>query len=395
MLFKIALRDLLRKPVQHLLTVLMAGTAIGLSLAVMLSSASLEEGMTDAAMPFDMIVGDVESPTQLILNTIFLQDTAVGNISHDVWDSLAADERVQRVIPFAFGDTYEGYRLVGTTEDVFALRPSQEDPSIFQLAEGTFWDGSDSQAAVIGATAAKKLGLSVGDTFHTTHGLTHDGNEEAHSSAFTVTGILKSMNMPYDTGIFVPIEAMWDMHGNEAEDVTALMVTPYDYSGLYQLYTEINNGKDAQAVFPGVVMGEIFESLGQSEDIMQIITWIAMAVGLIGMAVSLSWSALSRTRENAIMRAVGAGRGAVLGVVLLEGGMLSLASAVTGTVIGHLTGFAIARYMQHTSAFYSPVNYLPGEWIVLAAAVAVGLALSLIPSLKAYRTDVLKDLLQP
>lgn len=390
MLCKIAWRDLCRKPVQHFLTVLMAATAIALSIAVLLASASTQQGMTDSAMPFDMIVGAKGSATQLLFNTVFLQDTSIGNISHEVQERLEEDDRVARVIPFAFGDTVQGYRLVGSTTDIFDLRPSQDEPSIFQLEAGEFFQGE--HEAVLGATAAKKLGLSVGDTFQSSHGLTHDGNEEDHEDSFTVCGILEPMNRPYDTGIFVPIEAMWDMHGNTSQDITALMVTPVDYSGLYQLYTELNNESAIQAVFPGVVMAEVFDTLGQTEDILKVITWISMATGLIGMAVSLSWSSLSRIRENAIMRAVGAGRGAVLAVVLIEAGILSLASAGMGLAAGHVIAWAIARYMQSTQAFYSPVPMLRQEWVVLGISVAAGILLSLIPAWKACRQDVIKGL---
>lgn len=386
MLIKLAWRDLCQKPVQHLLTVAMAGTAIALSVAVMLISSSLEQGMTEASMPFDMIVGAPGSPTQLIFNTIFLQDTPTGNISHELWEELAADERVKRVIPFAFGDNYMGYRMVGSTTDIFELRSSQSEPSVFQLEAGSFFE--EEHDAVIGAAVAEELGLSVGDTFQSAHGLTYDGTEDAHEEAFTVKGILKPMNRPYDLGIFVPIEAMWDMHGNSEQDVTALMVTPIDYSGLYQLYQQINNEKNAQAVFPGVVMGEIFNMLGQTEDIMRLITWISMAVGLVGMAVSLSWSALGRMRENAILRALGASRCEVLTVVMIEGGIISAASAAAGIGIGHGAAIAAARYMQGTSALYSPVRMVQGEWTAVGAAVLAGLLLTVLPALHAYRANV-------
>ncbi len=390
MLIKLAWRDLCRRPVRHLLTVLMAGTAIALSVAVMLISGSLERGMTEASMPFDMIVGAAGSPSQLIFNTIFLQDTPVGNISHEIWEELEQDERVKRVIPFGFGDNYLGYRVVGSTEELFELRPSQTEPSIFQLREGRYFQ--EEQEAVIGATVAGELGLALGDTFQSIHGLTHDGTEEEHQEVYRVVGILEPMYRPYDKGIFVPIESVWEAHGNGGRDVTALMVTPRDYSGLYQLYQELNQEPGAQAVFPGVVMGEIFDMLGQTEDLMSLITWISMAVGLVGMAVSLSWSALGRTRENAILRAIGAGRRQVVAVVAMEGGIISLASAAVGVILGHGTALAAARYLRETSAMYSPVGIARGEWIPVTAAVAAGLVLALLPALHAYRANVVKGL---
>ena len=390
MLLKLAWRDLRRRPVQHMLTILMAGAAIALSVAVMLAAASTEKGMTEAAMPFDMIVGAKGSPTQLIFNTIFLQDSSTGNIPGSIRQQLEEDERVKRVIPFAMGDTCQGYRVIGSDSSLFTLRPSEQEPEIFQLSEGRFFESG--YEAVVGATAAKELGISVGDRLNTSHGLTHDGTEEAHEEGFVVTGILKSMNRPYDTGIFVPIEAVWEEHGNTENDVTALMVTPKNYAGLYQLYSEINAGTEAQAVFPGVVMGEIFENLGQTEDLLNLVSWISMGIGLIGMAVSLSWSALARMKENALMRAMGAGRSQILTVVLVEGLMLSVFSIAAGLLAGHAAAWMIAGYMKTTQAFYSPVIFRPEEWIVSAAAAGAGLLISLIPALKAYRTDVIKNL---
>lgn len=147
-----------------------------------------------------------------------------------------------------------------------------------------------------------------------------------HAEAYVVVGILETMNRPYDSGIFTPIESVWEIHDATSRDVTALMVTPKDYTGLMQMYQEINSGKDAQAAFPGAVMADIFDMLGQSEDVLAVVSYIVLAMALITIVISLYWSVFSKTRDNAVLRAIGAGRRDILKIVIIESAVIVCAS---------------------------------------------------------------------
>ncbi|MEA4845926.1 MAG: FtsX-like permease family protein [Clostridiaceae bacterium] len=391
MLFRIAWRDLQQKPLQHTLAVTVATAAIGLSLVVILMAASVQQGMINASMPFDMIVGAKGSPTQLIFNTIFLQDTPIGNIPASIHERLLNDERAKKVIPFAFGDNYSGYRIVGTTEDIFQLRPSLKDEPIFVLKEGRFF--TEEHEVVLGADVAGKLRLKIGDTFKASHGIVKALEHDEHDEAYAVVGILKKMNMPYDSGIFTSIESVWEIHGNKSHDVTALMVTPKDYTGLMQMYQEINSGNEAQAAFPGAVMADIFDMLGQSEDIMAVVSYIVLVMALLTIVLSLYWSVLNRTRENAILRAIGAGRQDILKIVVIESTIIILISIIFGFIFGHLLAYAAAAYLQSTTALYAPVSFVTRELRIAVSVALMGIAASLLPALNAYKTDVAKNLL--
>lgn len=391
MLLRIAWRDLQQKPLQHALTVVVATVAIALSLVVILMAASVRQGMVDASMPFDMIVGAKGSPTQLIFNTVFLQDTPIGNISGSIYKKLSSDERAQRVIPFAFGDNYGGYRIVGTTEDIFQLRPGLKEKPIFALKEGRFFE--EEHEVVLGATVAQKLHLKLGAKFKAVHGVVEEIEHAEHKEDYVVVGILEKMNRPYDSGIFTPIESVWGIHGNRSRDVTALMVTPKDYTGLMQMYQEINGGKDAQAAFPGAVMADIFDMLGQSEDALAVVSYIVLAMALITIVISLYWSVLNRARENAVLRAIGAGRRDILKVVVIESGIIVLASIVSGLIFGHLLACGVAAYMQNTTALYAPIGFMPEELRIVAIVALPGTAASLLPAINAYKADVAKNLL--
>lgn len=429
MRLKIAWQDLSRKPIQNILAVIIGGVAIALAIAVLLISASVQQGMVDAAMPFDMIVGAKGSPTQLILNTIFLTDTPIGNIPASVREDLATDDRVERIIPFAFGDNYQGYRVVGTRPELFEIRVSPSKPPLFQLAEGSFFteaedhihqddhdhqdhleeasaDHHDESSAtaehqhddasfpvVLGAEAAQKTGLKLGDSFFTTHGLAHQSAEsDQHQHAMEVVGILRPMNLPYDKGIFTSLEALWEAHGTRDGEVTALMVTPANYGGLMEMYQEINQDSRAQAALPGAVMGDLFNILGMSTDILRAISWIVLAMALIALAISLNWSAVNRTRDNAILRVLGAGRNDILVIVILQGLVIAVGASLLGLALGHLCAWGVARYIKTTTAIYSPAAFVAEEiWLILVA-IGLSLVLSLIPAIRSYRADVVEDL---
>ena len=390
-------------------------------------AASVQQGMIDTSQPFDMIIGAKGSPTQLIFNTIFLQDTHIGNVPESLYEQLLEDDRAAKIIPFGFGDNYRGYRIVGTTADIFELRPgfnASEESPIFQLAEGRFFE--EAYEVVVGSDVARKLGLKPGDEFNAIHGIVqsieaeeedehhdeaedhddeedhdeeehHDESEVAeghhHHTPYTVVGILKRMHRPYDNGIFTPLESVWEMHGSEHHDVTAVMVTPKDYTGLYQMYQEINNGNEAQAALPGAVMGSIFDMLGQSAAVLTVVSYIVLAMALITIVLSLYWSVLTRTRENAILRAVGAGRRDILVVVLIESAIIVFSSIIFGLLFGHALAYLVSTYLQQTMAIYSPVSFMPQEIRLMAAIAVLAIAASLLPAINAYKTDVAKNLM--
>ena len=90
-------------------------------------------GTTD----YSLIVGAKSSPTQLVLGTIFRMDVATPNIPYTVYEQVHDDARVERAVPVALGDAYQGFRYVATTTDYFTAAPWRR--KTFTLAAGRFW----------------------------------------------------------------------------------------------------------------------------------------------------------------------------------------------------------------------------------------------------------------
>jgi putative ABC transport system permease protein len=166
---RIAWRNLLFRPVLTIVTATILGTAVTLVVDVLLLSHAVEYGLVRASRPFDLLVGAKGSPTQLIMSTILLQDTPVGNIPLTYFEMLRRDPRVAHAIPLAMGDSVRGFRLVGVGPEFFELADPASKQPYFTVAEGRAFETTFD--AVLGAQVAATWRMSLHDSFQSQHGL--------------------------------------------------------------------------------------------------------------------------------------------------------------------------------------------------------------------------------
>ena len=195
----------------NVLTVVAVLLGVGLALVVPLSLRAFQEGATEAAGIFDLLVTAEGSQTQAVLNTIYYQNAPVGNIPYRVYAALAADSRTSRAVPLGFGDSVQGYPLVGTTPAYFELRASPQAPLYYKLAQGAVFSGA--YQAVLGAQVAREMGFGLGDTFRTAHGFVETFEPTMHTDDYRVVGILEPTGGPSDRAVYTALESIWDSHG--------------------------------------------------------------------------------------------------------------------------------------------------------------------------------------
>ena len=120
----VLLRSLRMRLFANVLTVVAVLLGVGLALVVPLSLRAFQRSASDAAQIFDLLVTAEGSQTQAVLSTIYYQNAPIGNVPHRVYAALRDDPRTQRAVPVGFGDSVQGYPLVGTTPAYFDLRTS-------------------------------------------------------------------------------------------------------------------------------------------------------------------------------------------------------------------------------------------------------------------------------
>src|SRR5258706_15420331 len=112
-------RSLRQHAVSTLVTVTSVALATGLVMAVFCVRQQTYDAFTGGPVGFDAVLGARGSQLQLVLNTVFHLETSPGNLPWATYEAIKADPRVALAVPYAVGDNYQGFRIVGTTEEMF------------------------------------------------------------------------------------------------------------------------------------------------------------------------------------------------------------------------------------------------------------------------------------
>jgi putative ABC transport system permease protein len=387
----VVLKYLRGRLVTSVLTACSVALGVALVLSTFLLTRGIKDGFVQGTTDFNLIVGAKGSPTQLVLSVIFRIDVPTPNIPYTVFEQLHDDARVEVAVPVMVGDAYEGFRYVATTAAYFQPFPWRR--KTFALAAGTYphEDPPDrpSYEALLGAEAARRTGLKLGDRFYS--------GEEMAEYPLSVVGILRPMHGADDRAIFISLASFWQMNEVSREmtvkPLTAILVRPKRLSDIPSLHRERNVALESQAVIPSSVLLTIFNLLGLAEEVLKMILVIVAVVVLLYLFVSMYGATLQRTREIATMRALGARRVTILIIVLLESCTITLIGGVLGLGSGYGIALLGAQVIAERGglALNLPM-FTPLQPVMLAGVVGLGTLAGLIPAIMAYRTEVADNL---
>jgi len=140
---------------------------------------------------------------------------------------------------------------------------------------------------------------------------------------------------------------------------------------------------------------ELQEGFAFFRQLLGVFGAIALLVGGFIIANTFSILVAQRTRELALLRAVGAGRRQVLGSVLLEAAVVGVVAAVLGLAGGIALAVGVTAALQSTGADL-PTGQLvvrtPTVLLALAAGVGITLVASALPAVQATRVPPLAAL---
>jgi putative ABC transport system permease protein len=387
----IAWRYLQGRRVASALTVLSIALGVSLVVATTLLTGGIRAGFIEGTTDYGLVVGAKGSATQLVLNVVFRMDTPTPNISMDTYRDLKDDPLVEVAVPVAMGDAFQGFRYVATTNTYFAAFPWRR--RTFTVAIGRlFREDSPAQPAyeaVLGANAAHRTGLQIGDRFYE--------GEEMAAYPLTVVGVLSPTASADDRAIFISLPSFWEMNevsrGLDVKPLTAVLVRSKRISDLPALHRRLNVSTETQAAFPSAVLLSVFNVLGIVEEGLAMVLAIVAIVVLLYLFVSMYSATFERRREIATMRALGARRATILSIVLLESAALAVVGGVAGIVGGHGAAYVGASLLAARGGPQThPVAIGALQPLTLAAVVVLGALAGLLPALLAYRTEVAENL---
>jgi putative ABC transport system permease protein len=446
---RLSLKNILSKPLSTGLSLVLLALGVGIISLMLQIDRHLQSQRTNTIRGIDMVVGAKGSPLQLILSAVFQLDVPTGNISLSEAKALQENRLVEFGIPLSYGDSYESFRIVGTT---------QKYPELYTaiIAEGNLW--KNSLEVTLGSKVAGKTGLHVGDTFLGSHGLS-DGGHVHKEKAYVVTGIFEPSGSVIDQLILTGLESVWDIHDShsahkeesihaasestdereggqqaphdeqnheehdeESEDheqhdpkknntahsknedhaddlneddrkITAMLIKFRNPIAMVQLPRMVNEKTNMQAALPNYELLKLFSLMGIAVNMINILALAIMLVSGLSVFISLYLAFKERTYEMALLRTYGATRSQLLRMVLLEGLFISVFGFLLGMVASRVGLILISILLKSDYLYEFPwALILIEEWYLAGTTVVIGIVASLIPAFKVFNINLSKTL---
>lgn len=389
-LLKIARRNIASKPLNTFLSLVLLAFGVGIISLLLLLEVSLQEKFDRNIKDIDMVLGAKGSPLQLILANVYHVDAPTGNISRSEAEKVARHPYIEDAIPLAYGDNYRGYRIVGTEH-------KYHEHYEVEVAEGRLYEKV--YEATIGAKVAKETGLGIGDTFFSAHGLT-DETDVHKDHAFTVVGIYAESGSVVDQLLLTPMESIWGVHAHVEEEtgekpdeeITAMLLKKKNPLAVMVLPKMLQDS-NMQIALPSIEINRLTQNFGIGMDTVEAIAILIMALSFISVFISLYNSMRERKYELALMRTMGATRGSLFTLIILEGLVLTIAGMLIGLLLSRVGMTALANVMESEFRYdLGDLGVLASEWQLLGITIFVGVLASLLPAISAVRLDISKTL---
>lgn len=425
------------------LTLLLLSFGVGIISMMLLLENQLSEKFNKNIKDIDFVLGAKGSPLQLILANVYHIDAPTGNIKVSEAQRIIKNPTVKEAIPLAYGDNYEGWRIVGTT-------PRYAEFYEVKLREGKVFETPFE--VTVGSYAAKELGLKLGQTFKSNHGLDKDGEEEeGHDQLFTVVGIYEASGTVIDRLILTPVESIWEVHdhGDHEESPHNAIVSAEEHDAEEHTHAENEHAAEhehedtheaehtadeghadheeehmheeerevtayllikrlpmapmilpqlvkntnMQLALPAIEINRLNENFGIGMSVVKAVAILIMIISFLSVFISLFNALRERQYELAILRTLGGRRIQLFVLILLEGFFMVALGLIIGLVLSRV-GITMLSDMAKDS-FHDEFNamiFLPQEYYLVGITLGLGVVASLLPALRAFFMDISKTL---
>lgn len=424
-----------------ILTMMSVALGVGLVLTVLVVKDETEQAFNQTSAGYDLILAAKGSPLQSTLNTLYHIDYSTGLIPYAVYEASLNDPRVEKTFPFYVGDQYKGFRVIGSNSDFLKNGNPKKDVA-FSLLKGRIFDAP--LELVAGSSVARNLNIQIGDNLVLSHGLIEGipGAEpkfhEGHT--FRLVGILNPTFTANDQVLFADVRSLEAIHKDvhfyghseeetsdnsqdhnvavwssfQVKDLDAVLVKMKNSAAALQVAGTINYPIPANpimamsarrdpyysfknqimAVIPSTQIQSLLGIVGQVENVLRYLAYLVAVVGLIGTLVALYNTMEERKRDIAIMRSLGAKRPTVSAIIVLEAASITGLGSVMGLFFMYfLIGSLRPILAQQAGLVIGNIGFHSHFALVILLMVAFGSLCGLIPALKAYRTNVLENLI--
>ncbi len=307
LLFGGALRNLLRRPMRTLVTVLGIGIGVGfiVSLIAMTEGFIVSFTQIASAGQADLMVEDANA-----------SDLSLSVIDERVAGRLAAQPEVKSVSKLILGvSSAPGLPYFM----IFGLDPREEHIKHYRITEGRMLQRSGE--LIIGKFAAASLKKTAGDTLRIV------------GTTYKIVGVYENGSTYEDASGTVSLKDAQDLF-NKRRQVSFLAVAVNDRSRADEIAASL------ESRFPELLIAKSSAFVNRIQDfkstyaMLDALVAITMVVGGIVMMNAMLMTVFERTQEIGVLRALGWKRRRVIRLVLAESLALSLVSSMVGLGLG-------------------------------------------------------------
>lgn len=274
------------------------------------------------------------------------------------------------------GDANKSITLIGIVPEHYVRVIALDD----KLVAGRLRVGAGE--AVIGTELARDLGATVGDKLRVVAG-------SGATDTLTITGLFDLGNKGVnERNVYVGLksaQSLLDLVGG----VSSLDLAVTDIYAAETLAEAIAGETGLKAESWIRTNAQFFTALSSQRISSNVIRFFVGLSVAFGIASVLVVSVVQRAKEIGILRAMGASRGQIMRVFLLQGGIVGLLGSLLGSSLGWLflaLWRSLAKNPDGTPLFMITVE--PGLFALAAGgASAVGILAALVPARRAARLD--------
>lgn len=392
-MFKFAIKNMAIKKAQIILVVLSIIVSAGVALLAYNVASQIDDGITNNASYYSVIVGPAGSNTDLAMNSIYFTGNPMETIPYSYINTLKGNTNVKRVIPLAIGGgTYKNqYKVVGTSGDFFL---NQEFES-----GGAFSDSEHCQV-VVGYAVAQKNKLSVGDKIKIGHG------SDAHGEELEITGILSQTYSNHDNIVFTQVQTLWHLHEGEGDEhehshgVYAFLVTTKNMPAAGALVSSINNTFIAdehgdehliQAIEPAGIVRAVLDDLGDTKYITLVLCAIILAMNILVISIITLLNMYNSKKEIALMRLIGISMKKINLLYIIQNGIIGIISAVLAFGASRLCLLFMSDYVAGMGVVLNYGKVYAIEFIILIGVFIISVLPTVICTYTMARKDSLAE----
>ncbi|MDF1697188.1 MAG: FtsX-like permease family protein [Saprospiraceae bacterium] len=432
-ILKLAYRNIIHNPLNLILSIILFGLGIGLINFLFLFNAQLKSKFDSNLAEIDLVIGAKGSPLQMILSSMYHIDNPTGNISIGEAKAFLNPKHplIKASVPLSLGDSYKSYRIVGSTDSLFSFYHAE-------VGEGTIYN-KDFEVT-IGKAVADDTGLKIGDQFTSSHGFNDDKDLAHDHAAFKVVGILKGAGNVIDQLIITNPSTVWNVHdhdvgsqtaseddeghdheghdheghdheghdhGHESsmpfartnldllkypdKDITSILIKFKNRTNFQALSMPraINENTDMQAASPAIEINRLYSMIGVGREMIRGLAILIAFISVISIFIVLFKSMRERKYELALIRVMGGSRKNLFLLIILEGMILTGIGFLVGFLLSHFGLELLSNSLKSSYKYsFSGWYFMKSEFLLFGISLVIGIIASLIPAIKASKTDI-------